>query len=307
MAGQWSGQKELGGMGMMRLLFKVCPHHLLCLIAIPVSFFYWLASPRQRHAAKAYLAHVGRKRGSWRCFYAFSLTLIEKIEGWAGRCSYDDLVFFDDDLPDLRRRLRAGKGAMLFVSHQGNAELMRGLATEGKTGLGTRIKILSFVYFKGTSQFNEMLRRVNPESMVHLVDASNITPETIARVEETVKGGGLVVIAGDRTSMTHAERSLSIPFLGKEARFPFGAFYLAALVGVPSYSVCFERVKDLGWKHRFEMHVWANPMIDLSSRKSRMEGSRQVACHFASRLEAECRRHPYQWGNFYDFWEGGIR
>ena len=307
MAGQWSGQKELGGMGMMRLLFKVCPHHLLCLIAIPVSFFYWLASPRQRHAAKAYLARLDGRRGSWRCFYAFSLTLIEKIEGWAGKCSYDDLVFFDDDLPDLRGRLQAGKGAMLFVSHQGNAELMRGLATEGKTGLGKQVKILSFVYFQGTRQFNEMLRRVNPESMVHLVDAGNITPETITQVEETVEGGGLVVIAGDRTSMTHAERSLSIPFLGKEARFPFGAFYLAALVGVPSYSVCFERVKDFGWKHRFEMHVWANPMVDTSSRKSRMEGSRRVAGCFVTHLEAECRRHPYQWGNFYDFWEEGIR
>lgn len=299
----WSEQKELGGMALMSLCLKVCPHFLLCLIAIPVSFFYWLFAPKQRRAVSLYLSRLGRKHGSWRCFYAFSLTLIEKVEGWSGKCSYEDLVFFDDDLPRLRRRLREGKGAMLFVSHQGNAELMRGLASEGKTGLQKEVEILSFVYFRGTKGFNKMLERINPKSMVHLVDAGNITVEVVEEVSRTVEHGGLVVIAGDRTSMHHAQRCFSFPFLGKEAKFPFGAFYLATLVGVPSYCVCFERVKDLGWKHHFEMHVWKNPGVSVSSRKERTESARKLCANFVFHLEAQCRRHPFQWGNFFDFWE----
>ena len=302
---RWSERKELGGMGCLRILFRICPHWLLCLIAVPVSFCYWLFFPEGRRVARRYLSRLG-KRGTWLCFYAFSLTLIEKVEGWAGRCSSADLLFFDDDLPQLRARLREGKGAMLFVSHLGNAELMRSLATEEQMGLKRKVRILSFIYFRGTAQFNAMLKQINPQSMVSLVDASHITVETMSLVQEVLDEVGLVVIAGDRTNVSGSGRSFSFPFLGTKARFPFGAFYLAALVGVPTYSVCFVREKDFLWRHRYEMHVWANPEIDSSSRKRRVEGAEKVAACFVSHLQEECRRHPYQWGNFYDFWEEGI-
>ena len=302
MAG-WGEQKEKHGMALMGLCFRIFPHWLLCLIAVPVSFVYYLSSPSARKAVKRYLSRIPGHKHVYGCFYGFALTLIEKLEGWAGSLHYQNLRFGDDDLEELRSRLHAKKGAIFFASHLGNVELMRALASAGETGLNEKIEILSLVYFKGTARFNDMLKKLNPKSMIHLIDASTIGPDAIGRMQEVLDGGGIVVVAGDRTSLSNPGRSLDIPFLGKEAPFPFGVFYLATLLDAPSYTVLFCRSGDLSWRREFDMRVWKNPDIDRSSRKGRMKGARTLAETYARRLEEGCLEHPCQWGNFYDFWK----
>lgn len=297
----WAGVREKKGTGALLVLGRICPHWLLCLIAVPVSWVYWACAPAARRSARGYLDRLGIHASTWKCFYAFSLTLIEKLEGWAGRFGVRNLETGEDDAGQVRSRLRSRRGVLFFVSHLGNVELMRGLAAEGRTGLDLEVPVLSFVYFQGTASFNRVVAKINPDSMLHLVDASKVDAEAMDEVQKVLDAGGIVVIAGDRTPV-HGGRTLSVPFLGEEARFPLGAFYLATLVDVPSYSVSFVRTGDLSWRRKWEMRLYRNPDPDRSSRKTRMQGAKTICEAFVRHLEEGCRRHPYQWGNFYDFW-----
>jgi predicted LPLAT superfamily acyltransferase len=40
-------------------------------------------------------------------------------------------------------------------------------------------------------------------------------------------------------------------------------------------------------------------------RGARVEDLRAVMGRYAAAVERGCRAHPYQWFNFYPFWEGG--
>ena len=87
------------------------------------------------------------------------------------------------------------------------------------------------------------------------------------------------------------------PFLGATAPFPIGPWVLAAVLGVPvflmwptaegrGFRVCFEHFRD---------------RITLP-RKNREAALQVLATEFAARLEAQVRRTPLQWFNFFDFW-----
>lgn len=88
----WQQETSVGSslaLTVMLALIRVLPHIVLVLIAVPVSFFYFIAAGKARKAMREYLDRIelitGRRFNTWKSFLAFSITLIEKCEGWAGK------------------------------------------------------------------------------------------------------------------------------------------------------------------------------------------------------------------------------
>ena len=76
----WQQVEEVGGPLAMRMTFillKTLPYALLVLIAIPVSFFYWVIDGKGRKAVASYLESIGRINGrkyhSYPLFLSFGL------------------------------------------------------------------------------------------------------------------------------------------------------------------------------------------------------------------------------------------
>ncbi|MDR1932590.1 MAG: hypothetical protein LBQ57_07210 [Spirochaetales bacterium] len=313
----WSEYREAAAgywhLKLTLIMFRILPVIVLRLLSFPVSVFYYLFSEKAGRESRRFLVKAAaalRKETPGqepavrplRHIIAFSLTLIEKMESWGGKFPFTHIHFQQDDIEGLIENLERGRGALLICSHLGNAELLRGLAGFNKTGVSREIPVTSIVDFSGTAYFNRMLREVNPKSMTRLISVEDIGPDTVVLLQDRIAAGELIVIAGDRTSANTRNKYFVFPFLGEPAPFSFGAFFLAALLEAPSYFVFALRRGDLSLRPEYNMHVHKSHVSFDCSRKEREARIEELARDFAGRLESYCKRYPYQWYNFFDFW-----
>ena len=107
-----------------------------------------------------------------------------------------------------------------------------------------------------------------------------------------------MAMVADRTSIAHGSRSVQCEFLGEPAYFPEGPFILASLLECPVYLLfC---LKKEG-KYDVYLEKLADP-LELP-RTTRRQDLERVVRVFADRLEKQCLAFPYQWYNFFDFWQ----
>lgn len=304
----WSEQKEQGHRWQMSLilsLVRVLPGILVRIVAIPVGFFYWMVSKKQRHAVGEYLSRVypGKHPCTIKVFIAFAITIIEKVESWAGKIRYGKIRFQHDDINAIKLALEQKQGALLICSHLGNMELLRAIADCDQIGVSRKVPIISIVDFAITSGFNQMLKEMNSSSMLHLISADDVGPDTIIQLQENVAAGGIVVIAGDRSPAGNPARCFDIDFLGAEAQFPQGPFVIASLLNVPTYYVFAMRQGALSVRANYNMHIHRASVDFDCGRAVRQSRIRDLAGEFVSYMEKYCLKYPYQWYNFYEFWE----
>ena len=322
----WSMQKEQSSgywhFKFLLILFRIFPVIILRLLAFPVGLCYFLFSKRSRAESKRFLQKAApfiyesdkEKKccsvlGPLRHIISFALCLVEKIQSWSGKFPFKNIHFQDDDIQEIIAGLENGKGALLICSHLGNAELLRALASFNRTGVSTTIGVTSIIDMEVTVHFSRMLRELNPHYAMDFINARAIHPDTAILLEEKLAAGELVVIAGDRTSAgasaLEGEKQLRIPFLGEDAPFSPGVFYLAALLKAPVYFVFALRRRDVSLNVHYNMHVHKSNISFDCSRKERLARSSELARCFASLLENYCKNEPFQWYNFFDFWAKG--
>ncbi len=82
---------------------RILPGIVVRIFAIPVGFFFWLISGSERKAIAGYLKRVrpDRKPYTLPLFLAFSITIIEKVESWAGKIKLGKIHFQQDDITEI--------------------------------------------------------------------------------------------------------------------------------------------------------------------------------------------------------------
>ncbi|MDR3336110.1 MAG: hypothetical protein LBT16_02795 [Treponema sp.] len=310
-ASHWSEIKEQDAgywhFKLMGFTIRIFPIIVARFVAYIVSFLYFVFSKHARTESREYLKRISAAKGGEK-FYtlphitAFSLTLVEKAEAWCGKALFKRIHFQEDDIQNLIENLEKGQGALLISSHLGNMEFIRGLAGYNRTGVSRDLPVTVIVDFAITGKFNQMLRELNPRVMTQIVSSKEIGPETIILLQDRIDAGELVAIAGDRTSANTRNKYLRLPFLGKDAPFSYGSFLLAALLDAPTYFIFALRKKDVSLSSQYNMYIHKSSVTFDCSRKEREERIKEMARNFSEKLEYYCKQHPYQWYNFYDFW-----
>ncbi|MDA3810733.1 MAG: hypothetical protein PF518_10465 [Spirochaetaceae bacterium] len=312
----WSGTKEKGGtLWQMRLLFilyKKIGFRGMRVFLHPITFFYFIFSPSTRKISLSFLKRVSQVKGSgknpgnkdvyWH-IYSFCYSLIEKVAAWSGDLHSSGLIDKSDDIQKLKEQLTDKRGAVIICSHLGNIEMLRAFANHERGESIPQFGINSVVDFSVTSKFNQLLKEINPESMIHLINASAIDPSTIISLQDKINDGEIVVIAGDRTAKKNRLKSTKINFFGKQAYFPQGAFVLAGLLESPVYYMFALREDDLDFSSSYEFHVYRAKVDFKTSRRERNKKLQEITEEFVRYLEFLCLEHPYQWYNFFDFWD----
>ena len=234
------------GLTLIFALLKLFPAVIVRALAFPVGFFYWLFGKKSRAVSSLYLEKIKAiktqqgtsfKISTLKHVLSFAITLTEKVEVWANKFSFKQIYFQDDDVKDMIKNLEEDKGVMVFISHLGNSELLRGLAHSGETGVSKQFVVNAIADVGVTSKFNGLLKKINSSATMHLFNASGIGPDTMVQLQEKIAAGEMVVIAGDRISATSKNRFVDAPFLGHTAHFAYGAFLLAALLNAPTYFI----------------------------------------------------------------------
>lgn len=273
------------------------------LLLYPITAYFFLTHRQARRWSRDYLerlyAYAGpttamplppRSRNVWRHLFAFAESSLDKVAAWSGR----HLPSADfSNRAELDRLIESGHGALLIGAHLGNWEMSRALAHFG----GYRA-INAVVYTEHARRFNRLLRRVNADVNVNLIPVSTIGPDTAILLQDKIDLGELLVIVGDRTPPGDGGRVVNVSFLGASAPFAQGPYIVAALLGCPVY--LFFCLRE-GGRYRIHLEPFASRL--RLPRGDRERGLREWAQRYAERLEHYCAEAPYQWFNFFDFWE----
>lgn len=302
----WSSIGERGSYWGIKLLassYKLGGHWLCRAIMYPVILYFFLTGRNARKASLEFLNRVkacdpqhpqlqgelGWQHGL-KHFFAFGNAALDRIDAWCDRIQLSQIDFPNRVL--LADRLAAGQGAVLLVSHLGNLELCRAISVHQK-----KVKVNVMVLTDNAENFNRVLKQLNPDSSVNLIQVSELGPSTSMLLQQKIEDGELVVIAGDRTSSNSQGRVIYAPFMGQAAPFPQGPFILAGLLDCPVYLMFCLREQG-----RYVVHLETFSNTLKGPRKGRMQRLEQAVNHYSARLEYFARREPLQWFNFFDFW-----
>ncbi len=306
-ARHWAQLEERGvylGLRATLLTYRLLGRVGFSLLLHLIIAYYFLFGAAARRASRAFLAQVwahsaGRtalgsapgSRHSFRHMLCFGEAILDKVVTWTGDIGLGDLEF--DNPQAFERLCEQGRGAVLIASHLGNVEVARAL---GSQQLGLRINVL--VHTRHSETFNRLMRDVSgARSAMSLLQVTDIGPDTAIMLRERVARGEFLVIVGDRTPASPLSRVSWVPFLGRQAPFPQGPFYLAAMLRCPVLLIfCL--------KHEGRYRLFFEPFADATELPRRERGRiiEQWVGRYAARLEDFCLRYPYQWFNFFDFW-----
>jgi len=311
----WADIKEVGGsLWHFRFMLWVACHLPLFVVewvTAFICFFFWIGASPVRARSRIYLEHLSRfsgKRpdfmGTYKHIYSFALSMMEKLLGWKGAISINRMERQNDDMNLLLDQLNRGEGAFVICSHLGNMEMLRAFTEFDGYLTQKKFEVFPIVDLSGTTKFNSLLRELNPELIDKIIDANSVGVDSAVWMMDKIKEGNLVVIAGDRTSANSRDRNLVANFLGESANFPEGTFSLAGILKAPVYFIFAVRKKDFNIHSTYEFHVVKSKTSLDCSRKERPERLKMLLCEYTELLERLCVKHPYQWYNFYNFWEG---
>jgi predicted LPLAT superfamily acyltransferase len=260
------------------------------LLLVPITAYFMVTSRRARAASRAYLKRVldrpPRLRDGWRHVFTFSATLLDR-PFFLTRCIHDYRLEIKG-MEHLARLWTQKRGCIILGSHLGSFEVLRALAEENPF-----VKVRPVMY-EGPGATASLFRGLNPTVAEKIISVGS-TGTTIL-VKEAIDRGEMVGILGDR--MTSGDKAVRVDFLGAPANFPAGPFVLSSLLETPIV-LCFGLYVG---RRRYEVHF--EPFSDGARlpRENREAAIEALVRRYAGRLEAQCRRRPYNWFNFYDFW-----
>lgn len=299
----WSSLGERGSVVGMRILFaiyRVVGRRLLWVFLAPVVFYLYATGKPGRQASHNYLekmpsvdtrSNVKRWWAGFHHFCAFADSAFDKLDAWLGKIKHEKINYIGSN--EFGVLSESKQGAIFIGSHLGNLEVCRALS-QGR--YDTVINVL--VFTSHAVKFNALLNSVNPNVSLNLIEVSELTPVLAIKLKEKVDAGEVLVIVGDRTSTTSSGRVSYAPFLGQPAPFAQGPFILASLLDCPVYWLFCLKGRN-GYDVAFEK-VTSQLVLP---RRNRQKELQKIIEQFAQRLEHYAIKYPYQWFNFYDFWQ----
>lgn len=303
----WSAMAERGADWGLRLsaLFHRLFGRTGCLIILaPVVFYFFVTGAEQRRGSHQFLKRAlamshNPRFPTWfdcyRHFMSFAGRAVDNLAAWSGRIPRDMVSMVDAAI--LNQAKEDSSGALFIVSHLGNVEITRALLDEA-----TRARLTILVHTKEAAHYNDVLRRYNPASAVNTFQVTEIGPDTTIQLQERIERGEWVFIAGDRTPVGGQDRTVSADFLGKPAPFAQGPYILASLLKCPVYfMVCLREGNG------YALYVEKFSDGITLPRGDREGAVQRHAQHFADRLTHYVLQAPYQWYNFFNFWDAASK
>lgn len=292
MSRSWLRLPELGPLWGIRFLLESCR-----LLGRPFSrfilrfvvFYYLLFSRRARSASADYLPRVDVRPSfgnRFRHLFYFAQTSLDRFFFLCG-----DLAPFKvtcEGHEHLVEAMKSGRGAIVLGGHLGSFEAMRAMSD------AQALKLVAVGYFKNAEKINGLLDRYGNNS-ARLVHVEPGTVGYLLKVKQLLEDGYLVALLGDRDI---GGPTCQVRLLGGDVSLPLGPYALASQLERPILVTCglFED------PNRYELHCEPLGMIPRLSRHERDRVFQEAAQRYADFLAKHCRQSPFNWFNFYDYW-----
>lgn len=257
-------------------------------LLIFVAFYYFLFSWKSTKNIYRYF----RKRqcfsfaksivGIYRSYFVFGQTLIDRILIASGK--RDKFTYEFDGIDYIIEKQKEGNGATLISGHLGNFEVSEYFFNDldeafvanivttksGEEGIKNYLEHLSI-----KSRMKFILIR---EDLMHIIQLRN-----------ALSKNEFICITGDR--FVEGNKLMETDFLGGKAQFPAGPFILGTRLKSP---VLFVYVMKDSLTH---YHLYAREVeVHYKDEKDLLQ-------KYIESLTEMVKKYPYQWFNYYSFWE----
>ncbi|MCK9400131.1 MAG: acyltransferase [Bacteroidales bacterium] len=256
-----------------------------------VSSYYFIFSRKSNRHIYAYYKEILHyssfiaRKAVYRNYYIFGQILIDKVAIYSGLV--DKFTF---DLEDEKHLAAMDKGGFMISAHIGNWEMA------GKKS--DRIdKTMNLVMLdEEHRRIRHYLDSIMKERNIRIILLKDDLSHLIA-IRQALDKSELIAIHGDR--FMEGMKTLTAKFLGKDACFPEGPFYLALRMNAP---VSFAFAMKEGPSH---YHFYATPPkiynLPEGKRISR-EHLMPILLDYIRAVETMLKKYPEQWFNYYEFW-----
>lgn len=299
----WFDTPERGtilGLIILATAYRLLGRTICSILGAPVVLYFFLTGSNQRRVSREFLARISKISNPSNyptvfdglChFMSFFQMLLDKFAAWGGYLNSDSIIC--DDPVYTHQVMTAPEGKIMFVSHIGCMEFCRALMGDDQK---RRMHIL--MHSKNGKNFNHVMSYFNPQSTLNILEVSDIGADTILYLKDRIEKGDWVVIPADRVPISENPRVTCVPFLGEEAPFSQGPYILASLLECPVYTGMAVRQ---GSKYKVFIELFAKKITLQRGRKETC--IKEYAQQYANYLERFCTSYPYQWFNFFDFWQ----
>lgn len=295
----WIRTPERSNMAMLRIMTWISLHlgrSTGRIVLHGIAAYFICFAPSARRASRDYLKRVLEREPAWgeryRHIFSFAATIHDRVYLLNDRFDLFDIDAQGESL--VANQVAEGNGALLFGAHLGSFEVTRAL---GRRQPGLRIALA--MYEENARKVNAMLATINPAARPEVIGLGRI--DAMLRIRDALADGALVGVLADRGLDREAYRQL--PLLGSPASFPLGPFRMAAMLrarvifmtglyrGANRYTIRFEPIADF---HEVSPKERDIAISDAMER-------------YVKALESCCLDAPYNWFNFYPFWDTNPR
>jgi predicted LPLAT superfamily acyltransferase len=295
MSGGWLEQRERGGLAALQLMTwvtRTLGYGASRALLAPICLYFLAFAPRACAASRQFLARALDRPATlgdvYRHLHTFAGTLLDRVAVLGAGGEGFDLRVAGAEA--LEAALAARRGCLLLGSHLGSFEVLRVLA-ESRRGIAVNL----LMHEANARAASRWARTLAPELAARIIAPGQ--PETLLRVRECLERGEVVAMLGDRA--LSGERRIACEFLGAPAPFPVGALVAAALLGAPVVTFyCLHR-----GPRRYDVHFALLAERLPAERPARDAAVERALQDFAAQLGRQARAAPYNWFNFYDFWQ----
>jgi predicted LPLAT superfamily acyltransferase len=294
----WTNQAERGSPFMLHVIHWVAKHlgrGTARVLLYPIVLYFLLFAPAARRASYDYLRRVLDRPVHWwhvtRHIHHFAATILDRVFLLSSRHQELDIRLHNIEL--INDTLATGSGCILLGSHLGSFEVLRVLAI-----LRDDFPLKILMQESHNQVITDILHSINPDIANTVISLGHT--DSLLQAHEFVEQGYFLGMLGDR--VVDRDKSVRCKLLGDTAPFPTGPMLAASLFKKPvilffglykggrCYDIYFEKLAD---------------RVTIG-RKSRSNDLAQWTQKYACRIEYYARLSPYNWFNFYDFWEAGI-
>jgi len=309
MAAIWTTQRERGNPAILSLFTWIAlrlGRRVARLLLYPIALYFVFAGGAARAASRDYIRRVlGREAtllDGFRHVHCFASVTLDRLYFLNDR---HDLFAIDvigrEVVRDaMHEGLRARRGAFVLGSHIGSFEAVRAAGHDERD-----LRVSVVMYEDNAQQLNRVFAAINPRLNESIIPLGRV--DSMLRVKRALDDGGFVGMLPDRTlaEESGSESVRAMTLLGGRISIPTGPFRMAAMLKRPVIFI----VGLYRGGNRYEVHY--ENLFDFSDECFATGPARAAAVNaaidtaierYVERLEHYCKSAPYNWFNFYDYW-----
>lgn len=297
MSAHWSERREGGGrlaLWLIRTIGLRLGRPTARALLYPITLYFFFRRGPERCASRVFLSRVlGRPARTWdvlKHIHCYAATILDRVFLLAR--SARGFAIGVHGLDQLEGQIARARGIILLGAHIGSFEALRVLAEDRP-----ELKVRMLMDRGQTPALTELLHALNPAVADMVIDAGGDGTDTILAIRDAAAQGALVGLLGDRARPGEATRAAR--FFAESAQFPIAPHLIAAILQLPVVLAFGLYRGGNRYEVFFENFSAAEP-IPRAEREARLA---ELTQRYAARLEYYVRMDPYNWFNFYGFWD----